>query len=494
MDRERDREMQREDVDPLRPPRAQVAGPHHHHHLHHHHHHRSAPSSVSGSSQGHGLSSKSTKALRPTEAIDMSYGGPLPPGMGLGSMPPPFAPLTSERPPPGFAPHKQISSKMANGLVGPGPMPSALGQMPPQHLHPSHHIHLHPHAHALRNPPLGFPTSRSPPPHFGSALSAQQNSSFFQPHSPRPPLLPALPPLNLGTFVYPHTPFPFLDFPSSPSEAAPGPGVPVNISDREVREIRTTILVPSGFLPTQRPTRPRIWGGAPIPSFSPLFATPQLVHHMQSGMSYGFRRPHPFEVQGTRRVYTDDSDLVLCALHAGWVSWSGVRAARREGRDLKLEVRLTREARFVGGFGARCVGGEAPDEESAPLPPNIQSEDDGSSLLSYGWGNSHDGSGLEILRAGFVDVSLLLYLNRSSILTWYIRRRTPLIARHCGIVLSVCWSMPRGVLSSAVVHSPVSRLLASDGDTSVLQRTRTDILRSHSKSMKPMRSYARLAQ
>lgn len=106
--------MQREDVDSLQPLRAQVAGPHHHHHLHHHHHHRSAPSSVSGSLQGHGLTLESTKALCLTEAINMLYGGLLPPGMGVGSMPLPFVPLSSEWPPPGFAPHKQRSSKMAN--------------------------------------------------------------------------------------------------------------------------------------------------------------------------------------------------------------------------------------------------------------------------------------------------------------------------------------------------------------------------------------------
>lgn len=106
--------MQRKDVDSLRPLRAQVAGPHHHHHLHHQNHHRSALSSVSESLQGHRLTLESTKALRLTEAINMLYGGLLPPGMGLGSMPLPFVLLSSEWPPPGFTPHKQRSSKMVN--------------------------------------------------------------------------------------------------------------------------------------------------------------------------------------------------------------------------------------------------------------------------------------------------------------------------------------------------------------------------------------------
>ncbi len=85
---------------------------------------------------------------------------------------------------------------------------------------------------------------------------------------------------------------------------------------------------------------------------------------------------------------------------AGWVRWSSTRAARREGRDLRIDVRLTREARYVGGFGSAYVGGEGEEEE------DFAGEDDGRTLLSAGWGNSHDGSGVEILNAEFVKVSV----------------------------------------------------------------------------------------
>ncbi|OCH85941.1 hypothetical protein OBBRIDRAFT_762176, partial [Obba rivulosa] len=97
-----------------------------------------------------------------------------------------------------------------------------------------------------------------------------------------------------------------------------------------------------------------------------------------------------------RRVYTDDSDLFLCVLHAGWVSWSGAQRAREAGRDLRVEVRVTREARFVGGPGARYVKRGGPDDDGG-------AEDDGRSLLSAGWGNAHDGAGIEILTAEFVE-------------------------------------------------------------------------------------------
>ena len=108
------------------------------------------------------------------------------------------------------------------------------------------------------------------------------------------------------------------------------------------------------------------------------------------------------EVREGRRVYTDDSDLFLCALHSGWVSWSAARRARREGRDLVMEVRLTREARYIGGYGQPLTAKarERGDEE-------LGAEDDGTSLLSSGWGNGYDGAGLEVLRAEFVPVSFI---------------------------------------------------------------------------------------
>ncbi|KAI0701510.1 hypothetical protein BC835DRAFT_1264767 [Cytidiella melzeri] len=281
--------------------------------------------------------------------------------------------MSNDRPPSGSQ-----KLKVSNGH---GPPLS----IQPQHLHPSHHL--------MPGHPKGFPHRRGSPVPFTTSLVP--TATFLPSNSPRPPLPPSLPALELGTFVYPHTPFPFLDFPYPTSEPTSTPNSPTALSDKEVREIKATILIPSGFLPTKRPQHPRIWGGASIPSFIPLFATPHLLNHIQSGMSYQFRKPHPAEIQGFRRVYTDDSDLFLCALHAGLVKWSTARAARKEGKDLKLEVRLTREARYVGGFGSHFVGGTQDEED-------FTGEDDGRTLLSAGWGNSHDGSGVEILNAEFV--------------------------------------------------------------------------------------------
>lgn len=384
-ERERDleRERQRDEPDPLRMARQQHPVGHIHHtqlHL------RSNPPP----SQSHGLG-KPAKSIRPADPGDMPLG---PSGMITlpGGMPPPYAPVMAERPSQhGPGPQKPMS-KGTNGMIAPIPG-QPISPMPPQHLHPSPHPFGLPHA-----PLMGYNHRRSsPPPPFTNTLAP--SGTFLHPHSPRPPLPPTLPPLHLGTFVYPHTPFPFLDFPPPPSEAPPSTTPngqqQLPLAEKEVREIRATIYVPCGFLPTKLLPQPRIWGGALIPSFTPLFATPQLVNHSQSGMPYQLRRPHPLEISGYRRVYTDDSDLFLCALHAGWVTWSAARGARREGRDLKLEVRLTREARFVGSIGSRWVDGSEGEEDPT---------DDGRSLSSAGWGNSHDGSGLEILHAEFVKV------------------------------------------------------------------------------------------
>ncbi|KAF9072826.1 hypothetical protein BDP27DRAFT_1143509, partial [Rhodocollybia butyracea] len=43
-----------------------------------------------------------------------------------------------------------------------------------------------------------------------------------------------------------------------------------------------------------------------------------------------------------RRIYTDDSDIFLCALHSGWVTWSGAKKAREEGRDMCVRLRVIR--------------------------------------------------------------------------------------------------------------------------------------------------------
>ena len=147
--------------------------------------------------------------------------------------------------------------------------------------------------------------------------------------------------VSLGTYVWPRTPFPYY-FPEwiptpiveedKPSEAkateagsnsgslvsAPQPTPPAT---RIPTELRLTVLVPPSFLPPARPQKFRLWGGG-LPPPPPFPFTPSI---------YSFSR---------RRVYTDDSDVIQCAVHAGLLTWSGIARAKKEGRTMRVVLAL----------------------------------------------------------------------------------------------------------------------------------------------------------
>lgn len=150
------------------------------------------------------------------------------------------------------------------------------------------------------------------------------------------------------------------------------------------RETRTTILIPSGYIPTEKPLRLRLWGGGGVDvrprgpalrrnasskrnvnanskrgragvisrkgsAMGPSLNEPLTNGKSAATASVALRRP--------RRVYTDDSDVFLCAIHSGWLTWSGARKARALGRDLKIDVRVIRCAGAgAGSIFARGIG------------------------------------------------------------------------------------------------------------------------------------------
>lgn len=224
-------------------------------------------------------------------------------------------------------------------------------------------------------------------------------------------------------------------------------------------ETRATIVIPCGFIPAEKPLRPQLWGGGAFAPGRPPRPTPvskaKSKHHRHTS-SKGFNALTGLHVLGgsrrsrkTRRVYTDDSDVFLCAIHAGWMTWSGAWKAKERGRDIRVDLRVIRVAgagtnnifakgvggydcgvydgggvggdpemvreemigRFTGGFGERCfnefgkfgrmVGEDEDEDEDFGLD---DPEDDGRSLVSGGWGSGHDGSAIEILNVQFVEV------------------------------------------------------------------------------------------
>ncbi|EED83761.1 predicted protein [Postia placenta Mad-698-R] len=382
-ERERHERAQRErmDIDAARGHPAAQPHEHHHHHLVHRHH-----QSPSASSQGH--AHPSSKAGK--QPANTSHGQPgMGPGMPQGDVHPAFE-LMHER-------QQQAGYPRLNGGQGP---PMAHVVVPPprqqqghlQHSLPSGHLHqhTHPHAHTPGSaPPPGYAHNRQAEPLFPPNMRPSTSVSVPQ-RSPTPFYTYSQPPVHLGTFIWPHSPFPYLDFPGATPEASPS---------ELTREIHATILIPSGFLLARRPARPRIWGGAAIPALPPV---PPAHPH-----PYGQQtRPHRMEIRGVRRVYTDDSDLFLCAVHAGLITWSEARRAKSDGRDLRLEVRITKEVRFIGGLGSHSLKLPSHSGPGGAMMVDGDPEDDGRTLLSAGWGNSHDGAGVEILAAELVKVSI----------------------------------------------------------------------------------------
>lgn len=230
-------------------------------------------------------------------------------------------------------------------------------------------------------------------------------------------------------------------------------------------ETHVTIIIPNGHIPLDKPLRPRIWGGGVFPRMRMprRMIMSDGLHHIGSVQLEGMKEPSgmadggereqpPLQPQRQekrrrpryRRVYTDDSDAFLCALHSGWVTWSGAAQARMEGKAMKIEVRVLRcigaegigigrfygreeiVGRFLGGWGEKCFvprGGLGegtdvgpPGERRGDEDVDMQSpegelddeENDGRGLVSAGWGTGHDGSAIEIVDARFVEVSPVL--------------------------------------------------------------------------------------
>ncbi|KAH9991182.1 hypothetical protein BJV77DRAFT_558350 [Russula vinacea] len=143
---------------------------------------------------------------------------------------------------------------------------------------------------------------------------------------------PVAPPVHLGAFVHPFGPLPL---------------------PRNRTVARATLYIPALALPRARPAHPRVWGSGP---------------------------------------YTDDSDIISAAVHAGRVRWSDVSEASRRGQDARVEVQVVPAAeRYFGSVGS------APEPGSGGEP-----DDDGRGFFSAGWGNGHEGAGIEILDVAFV--------------------------------------------------------------------------------------------
>ncbi|KAI0287334.1 hypothetical protein BC826DRAFT_54611 [Russula brevipes] len=216
----------------------------------------------------------------------------------------------------------------------PPPQSSGVGPHPLGHSHGHSQSRPHGHAHQHQQHPHPHPHQHQHQhvhtrPHIPPSGGHHSHPLAMPPHS-RARLV--APPVHLGAFVHPFGPLPL---------------------PRNRTVARATLYIPALALPRVRPTHPRVWGSGP---------------------------------------YTDDSDIISAAVHAGRVRWSEVREARRRGRDARVEVQVMPAAeRYPGSVG------------SAPEPgPGGDPEDDGRGFFSAGWGNGHEGAGIDILDVTFV--------------------------------------------------------------------------------------------
>ncbi|KAL4072828.1 hypothetical protein V8B97DRAFT_1869845 [Scleroderma yunnanense] len=138
--------------------------------------------------------------------------------------------------------------------------------------------------------------------------------------------------VSLGVYIWPRTPFPYYfpeyiptpvieegDKPEEGKATDPSTGSPANA--KTPTELRLTIIIPPAFLPPCRPPKFRLWGGGHPPP------TPFLPQAAMSPLS-------------RRRVYTDDSNVIECAVHAGLLTWSGVARAKQEERAVRVVLSL----------------------------------------------------------------------------------------------------------------------------------------------------------
>lgn len=368
------------------------------------------------------------------------------------------SPLPQHIQPPGpmVSQNSSSSSHSHPGQAFPPPPPNGASSM---HYQPHPHSHPPPPSQQLSDALVPVPLSLPLPP-----------TSPVPNLVPPPPPPPALPPFNLGTYVFPRSPFPYF-FPSrarSSDGDRPAGGKKArqekekqkeNKDDEAVgeRETHVTIFIPSSYLPLHPPKngRARIWGGGLPPTpppHDPLSFSynryGQPTHQGQQPQSYA-STSHPHRssfgsspstasapasqhvyARQPRRIYTDDSDMVFAALHAGRVTWSGMQRARRAGLDLKVVLCIVREGeggRYVSGPPASVTAGSGGSGNSVDVglddalrasgeagkekdrdTYSAEGDIDMEWLVSSAWGNGHDGSGFVILGAEWIPVRFFL--------------------------------------------------------------------------------------
>lgn len=124
------------------------------------------------------------------------------------------------------------------------------------------------------------------------------------------------------------------------------PPPPPASARKPARPVYATILIPHTHLPSMIPSPLPLWGGGlgPITVNSASGSANEIGGPPVNGSGTHPGPPHSTSTSPTaytfvanRRIYTDDSHIVFCAIHSGFITWSEVLRARgaKEGRGEK---------------------------------------------------------------------------------------------------------------------------------------------------------------
>ncbi|KIY67438.1 hypothetical protein CYLTODRAFT_490642 [Cylindrobasidium torrendii FP15055 ss-10] len=210
---------------------------------------------------------------------------------------------------------------------------------------------------------------------------------------------------RLGTYVYPELPFPFTP---SPHEARV-------VTPSDVFETLADILIPASFIPsTSEWTYGLLSNPVPATQHRNKYSLDSMDIDNTTTLSTSI--PPPLHSRpriwggglpasrtvSSRRVYTDDSDLYLCAIHAGMLRPMSHSVATAP--DVRITVRLISVAAHMPPPGHELVG---------RFLAGVGQGEFGRQLQSSAWGANHDGGAFEIIDARWTPASTAVGARRA---------------------------------------------------------------------------------
>lgn len=351
-------------------------------------------------------------------------------------------PFTSEPARSAYDPARAAAAAAAAGGAGGGPALNAFGE--PVHPHGPPHgrtsfegaapveprrrggdpgvMDAHNHSGNGNGNGVVVAGTQHDPRHYG-----RQPPNHGHAYAPGPAAGMAPPPIpaevrHMGTFVWPKHPFPVTEgmlfhlcAPSPTSTKTTSPNDP-NSRPRTASppswiDLRATIVYPARTLPDLRGQPYHVYH-----SRLPKHAKPKP--HPDGTADRDPRKAPPVVAQAPGRgkvygsgIYTDDSDILLAAVHSGKLNWVDVERAyfspsKFKGVEIEVRVRGTQV-----DFGLEYdlgMGHIGPVGMEFGLGGRFVGSKGSGGVASAAWGPGHDGGAVEILGSKIIEVSQIV--------------------------------------------------------------------------------------